>query len=63
VGDLPVPIPSLDEQRDICAFVLSLEERLAAEQLALDELQTVKSALMSVLFTGELRVTPDSEPV
>ena len=32
------------------------------DKLGLEGLSVVKSALMSVLLTGELRVTPDAEP-
>ena len=38
------------------------ESRVASEAQSLAALQNVKSALMSVLLTGELRVTPDPEP-
>ena len=32
------------------------------ESAYMDQLRQLKSALMSVLLTGELRVTPDPEP-
>ena len=37
----------------------SIDLRLAREEVLKEELGTAKSALMSVLLTGQLRVTPD----
>jgi type I restriction enzyme S subunit len=59
---LRLPLPSVGEQRAIAAAGLELEFRIATEIEALAELRVFKSALMSVLLTGELRVTPDPEP-
>jgi len=56
---LLVPVPPLREQSQIAGAVDAVEERLAAEHLSRGELRRLKSALMSVLLTGELRVTPD----
>ncbi len=39
----------------------SIRERRIVEGETLVRLRSVKSALMSVLLTGELRVTPDTE--
>ena len=57
------PVPSLSEQDDICDVLRSPDLRLQTET-AKDHsaLVSLKSALMSVLLTGELRVTPDPEP-
>jgi type I restriction enzyme S subunit len=54
-----VALPPLDEQDQIVSVVTASEERLSAEELRLDALRAVKSALSSALLTGELRVTPD----
>ena len=59
---LTVPKPPRDEQ-DMAVEVLSeTEDRLEVEEKKLVGLAAVKSALMSVLLTGDLRVTPDPEP-
>ena len=55
------PIPSLQEQNDICDVLQSLDQRLNAETESLYSFLSLKSALMSVLLTGELRVTPETE--
>jgi hypothetical protein len=43
------------------ATFTSIDRRIEEEMHALEGLSEVKSALMSVLLTGELRVTPDQE--
>ena len=55
------PIPSLEEQDDICNVVQSSDQNLQAETALLHGLFSLKAALMSVLLSGELRVTPDTE--
>jgi type I restriction enzyme S subunit len=57
-----VPVPSLDEQKQIVGLVDAAAERsnVALEYGA--SLLDLKAALMSTLLTGELRVTPDPEP-
>ena len=40
----------------------SVSKRIARERSMLECLQALKSALMSVLLTGELGVRPDPEP-
>ena len=62
IAELLVPLPSADEQASIASKLDSLETRIDAEAGAKDCLLVLKSALMSVLLTGELRVTPDPEP-
>lgn len=56
-----LPLPSLDEQRRIADVVFLCDERIEAESDLLHQSSAVKSALMSVLLTGELRVTPDQD--
>jgi len=58
---LPVPMPSPDEQHGIVVRIDSANARFVAEAGALQALQTIKSALMSVLLTGEVRVKRDPE--
>ncbi len=64
VGDirsLPVPIPSLDEQKQIADGVQSVAVRIESEERVLHQSRSVKAALMSVLLTGDVRVSPDEE--
>jgi type I restriction enzyme S subunit len=56
---LPLRLPPLSEQIQIMNILVSLNLRADCENRHLDQLQTLKSALMSVLLTGEIRVTPD----
>ena len=51
----------MDEQRKISRILTSNDEFIDECQSSIDGLQAVKSALMSVLLTGELRVTQDTE--
>ena len=59
---VPVPLPAMDEQREISRILTSNDELIDKWQDSIDGLQAAKSALMSVLLTGELPVTPDTEP-
>ena len=56
---LTVPQPPRDEQDAIVRILSATEDRLEVESRKLDGLRVAKSALTSVLLTGELRVTPD----
>ena len=58
-----LPIPSVSEQRAIAALGRELERRIGSEVEFLKGLRIAKSALMSVLLTGEVRVTPDKDAV
>lgn len=59
VRGLPVRLPPLDEQRSLVAILDSFDARAKTEARGLTGLVNLKSALMSVLLTGEVRVTPD----
>lgn len=54
----PIPMPSLAEQEAIVDILEGIEARLMTEAGRSRALSDVKTALMSVLLTGELRVTP-----
>ena len=56
-----VAVPSLEEQDKICNILDACYSLLDREVRKKRTLESVKSALMSVLLTGELRVTPDTE--
>lgn len=55
--DLQVLLPPMEEQREIAAIADDIDIRLRAESATIFHLRSVKSALVSVLLTGELRVT------
>ena len=59
--ELRLPVPALPEQQAISAAGQELEHRLGVERQFLSQLQGTKSALMSVLLTGEVRVRVDEE--
>ena len=61
IQKLTVPQPPRDEQDVIVQILSTTEDRLGVETNKLGGLAVAKAALMSVLFTGELRVTPDTE--
>ena len=58
----PVPVPPIQEQAAIVAMLDSIQHRVEVEQSKVERLAELKSALVSVLLTGELRVTPDPDP-
>ena len=58
---LRVPVPPIGEQREIARAGQEMESRIRTEMESLTLLKELKSALMSVLLTGELRVSPDTE--
>ncbi len=56
-----IGLPTLEEQEEITKSLETVACREDVERDKLVRLRAVKSALMSVLLTGELRVTPDSD--
>jgi type I restriction enzyme S subunit len=56
---IQVPLP--DEQQEIARVIAILGKRARAETTVLDDYRSLKSALMSTLLTGELRVTPGKD--
>ena len=58
---LEILLPPVEEQEEIANIVERLESRVETERKVNARLGNLKSALMSVLLTGELRVTPDTE--
>ncbi len=59
---IPTPCPPRSEQQRIVDVIGTIEQKTGAEAGVLVELDALKSALLSVLLTGELRVTavPDN---
>jgi type I restriction enzyme S subunit len=58
---LPVPIPPPPERDTIATGIHAIDELLRASQEKLAKMAEVKSALMSVLLTGEVRVRVDEK--
>ena len=56
-----VALPPLDEQQAISLAIQACGARLRADRASLGFLRNLKSALMSVLLTGEVRVRVDEE--
>ena len=57
-----IGLPLLEEQQHISRVIDAVEHRVTLETEKLHGILQAKSALMSVLLTGELRVTPDPDP-
>ena len=57
----PLLLPPLPEQRKIAATLSSVDDTIEENQTIMDRLRVLKTALMSTLLTGELRVTPAPE--
>ena len=60
---LKVPLPCKAEQKRIVEHLWSIIHREKSMRLYRDSLTRLKSALMSILLTGELRVALDREVV
>lgn len=60
--DYPMPLPPPAERTDILNLINSVSERMHTEASYLDAICNSKSALMSALLSGDLRVTPDEHP-
>jgi type I restriction enzyme, S subunit len=54
---LPVPVPPLDEQREIVEIAESLRTRREAEENSLSAMQHLKTALLESLLSGKVRVS------
>ena len=57
-----IPLPPVDEQDAIARILWAADDRIAANKRFREGLERIRESLMSVLLTGELRVTPDPEP-
>ena len=57
----PLFLPPLPEQRKIAAILSSVDDTIEENQTIMDRLRILKTAFMSTLLTGELRVTPAPE--
>ena len=61
LSHLEVPLPPLHEQRKIADILSAVDDFIKETQATIQQAGTTKRSLMSVLLTGELRVTPDTE--
>ena len=59
VGGLSIAVPPLEEQRELVDVLAVVVDRTSAESSTRAALASLKSALMSVLLTGEVRLIPD----
>ena len=57
-----VLVPPIDEQVEIGEALASCDKLMDRNREYRDALQNVKSALMSILLSGEIRVNLDAEP-
>ena len=62
IGSTQIAVPSRPEQEEIAHVLLGCDRHSLVESDCLKKLRRLKESLMSVLLTGELRVTPDPEP-
>lgn len=56
IGSIRIPLPKMDEQREIAELLASGEKHIEKNKLAMAFLNDLKSALMQVLLSGEVRV-------
>lgn len=61
--NLKVALPSLNEQKRISDILLSIENKITAEQQSILKLNILKKGLMQSLLTGEVRVQVDEPEV
>lgn len=59
IARMAIPIPPLEEQRCIAETLSGVDRRVDAETRTLSAAALLKTALMFVLLTGEVRVRPD----
>jgi len=56
VKQTALPLPPLEEQRDIANILSAIDSRIEEEEADLDQLQFIKNGLMQDLLTGKVRV-------
>ncbi|MCT2534781.1 restriction endonuclease subunit S [Aquibacillus koreensis] len=56
IGQIKVPLPSLNEQREITKITKEIENKLQIEWIKLSRLRELKLGLMQQLLTGKVRV-------
>lgn len=61
IGQFPVPLVSLSEQRRIISIIASNDYLISGHQQALEKLKTLKDGLMADLLTARVRVPVEAE--
>ena len=61
VRTYPLSLPRLPGQRKIAAILSSVDDAIEKTRAIIDQARIVKPVLMSLLLSGELRVTPDTD--
>ena len=56
LSNFPIPLPPVDEQKEIAQVVSSFDKRVDCEKAKKAQLEVVKRGLMQQLLTGKLRV-------
>ena len=59
VGDLEIPYPSLDEQKEIGDYFKRLDNLITLHQRKVDDLKTMKTCLLQKMFPKEDENTPE----
>lgn len=59
---MPIPLPPIQEQDEILAVLTSILDREVAERRFQATLSTLKTTMMSLLLTGQVRAQTDSGP-
>lgn len=62
IGDFPIPLPPLSEQRRIVEIISIHDGLLAKEKIALGKLKSLKAGLMTDLLSGRVPVRMDGSP-
>ena len=60
--ELQILLPPFDEQKRIASVADVANQRVEREWAKVNQFELVKRGLMSVLLTGQVRVSPDSQP-
>jgi type I restriction enzyme S subunit len=59
VQQLPIPLPPLDEQREIARILQAVDAKIAAEQARRTALEELFKSMLHLLMTGKVRVKED----
>jgi type I restriction enzyme S subunit len=54
--NLEIPLPSVDEQKEIAQILFSVDQKIAKEKLCKDRLLVLKNGLMSDIFSQKVHI-------